>query len=185
MDLYGTEQIEEEENDNKPTLEEIKKIVDSKRIKRSPSKTYTKEDRIKNLEKARDKKKNTIINETQNKLIVKPQLKPESNISTKPIITKVDDIEMPSKSNIGNENIINELQKLILTQNEILEKLNTKPSQQKKPREAKPKLERKVLDLTINDNEIKNIIENKDVKPKTQPDINPILKAFLDALQKN
>ena len=57
MDLYGTEQIEEEENDNKPTLEEIKKIVDSKRIKRSPSQTYTKEDRIKHLEKARDKKR--------------------------------------------------------------------------------------------------------------------------------
>ena len=66
-----------------------------------------------------------------------------------------------------------------------MEKLNTKNKQEKKPREAKPKLERKVLDLTINDNEIKNIIENKDVKPKTQPDINPILKAFLDALQKN
>ena len=45
-------------------------------------------------------------------------------------------------------------------------------------------MERKVLDLTIDDNEIKSIIENKDNKTKQQPDINPKLKAFLDALQK-
>ncbi len=56
MDLYGIEQIEEQETNNKPTIEEVKKIVDSKRIKRSSYTTYKKEDRIKNLELAREKK---------------------------------------------------------------------------------------------------------------------------------
>ncbi len=56
MDLYGIKQIEEQETNNKPTIEEVKKIVDSKRIKRSSFTTYTKQDRIKNLELAREKK---------------------------------------------------------------------------------------------------------------------------------
>ena len=47
----------EETDNNSPTIEDVKKIVDSKRIKRSSSKTYTKEDRIKNLELAREKRK--------------------------------------------------------------------------------------------------------------------------------
>ena len=47
----------EETDNNSPTIEDVKKIVDSKRIKRSTSKTYTKEDRIKNLELAREKRK--------------------------------------------------------------------------------------------------------------------------------
>jgi hypothetical protein len=55
---------EELQEQKKPSLEDIKKIVDSKRLKgtktRTPSKTYTKEDRIKNLEIAREKKKNEI-----------------------------------------------------------------------------------------------------------------------------
>jgi hypothetical protein len=174
MDLYGIEQIEEQETNNKPTIEEVKKIVDSKRNKRSSSTSYTKEDRIKNLELAREKKRNTLIelNETQNKLIVKSQLKSEPNIDTKPIKVKVDDISISSKSNVINENnILNELQKLILTQNEILEKLNTKTSRQKKPKEAKPKEANRLLDLTINDKEINNIIENKDIKTNKEQTI--------------
>jgi hypothetical protein len=188
MDMYGLDEIEEElEPNTQPTIEDVKKIVDSKRIKRSPSTTYTKEDRIKNLEKAREIKKKSITkpNETQNKSIVKSPLKPESNIDIKPTITKVDDTEISSKSNIVNENIMNELQKLFLTQNEILEKINAKTSKARKPREPKPKIEKRVLDLTVDDNEIKSIIENKEVKQKQQPSINPKLKAFLDALQKN
>jgi len=66
MDIYEIDQNEEfeefEGNKDQPTLEQIKKIVDSKRQKitkaRAPSKTYTKEDRIKNLELARERKKN-------------------------------------------------------------------------------------------------------------------------------
>ena len=57
MDTYGTDEIEEEDYNFQPTIEDVKKIVDSRRqkekIKRSPSKTYSKEDRIKNLEMAR------------------------------------------------------------------------------------------------------------------------------------
>ena len=54
---------EDLQDNNKPSLEDIKKIVDNKRLKasnvRTPSKTYTKEERIKNLELAREKKRNT------------------------------------------------------------------------------------------------------------------------------
>ena len=55
MDLNEMVGIDENDN-NSPTIEDVKRIVDSKRIKRSPSKTYTREDRIKNLELAREKK---------------------------------------------------------------------------------------------------------------------------------
>jgi hypothetical protein len=55
MDIYGMDQNEEfeefEGNKDQPTLEQIKKIVDSKGHKSTkesaPSKTYTKEDRMK------------------------------------------------------------------------------------------------------------------------------------------
>ena len=40
MDMYGLDEIEEEYN-TQPTIEDVKKIVDSKRIKRSPSTTLT------------------------------------------------------------------------------------------------------------------------------------------------
>jgi hypothetical protein len=49
---------EDLQEQNKPSLEEIKKVVDSKRLKGSkaskPSKSYTNEDRIKNLQLARE-----------------------------------------------------------------------------------------------------------------------------------
>ncbi len=56
---------EDLQEQKKPSLEEIKKTVDSKRSKgskaRTPSNSYTKEDRIKNLQLAREKKRNTEI----------------------------------------------------------------------------------------------------------------------------
>ena len=70
--MYGMEQVDEMQQENEPSIEDIKKIVDGKRLKdkkpRTPSKTYTKEDRIKNLETAREKKKN----------IIKPKLEKEN-----------------------------------------------------------------------------------------------------------
>ena len=53
MDLDNIEQ----EIENEPTIEEVRKIVNNKRAQ---SKTYSKEDRIKKLEIAREKKKNFI-----------------------------------------------------------------------------------------------------------------------------
>jgi len=64
----------------------------------------------------------------------------------------------------NNEAIINELKFLAMTQNEILEKLKTetKPKKQRKPKIEKSK-NTKTLDLTITDDEIKNIIEKQEI----------------------
>ncbi len=58
-------------------------------------------------------------------------------------------------------NEINELKQLIITQNEILEKLkiDARPKTIRKPKPENQK-KMKSLDLTITDNDIKNIIEN-------------------------
>ena len=187
MDIYGIEQNEEFdefEDKQQPTLEQIKKIVDSKRQRsskaRAPSKTYTKEDRIKNLELARERKKN----------IEPKQKKKETNQSqTEP---KQDLLPTMDNNTSNNEAIINELKFLAITQNEILEKLKTetKPKKQRKPKTEKPK-NIKTLDLTITDDEIKNIIEKQEIGgtkqslPKQeQQEQNLKLKAFLDVLMK-
>ena len=159
MDIYETDQIEEfeefEGNKDQPTLEQIKKIVDSKRQKitkaRAPSKTYTKEDRIKNLELARERKKT----------IEPKQKKKDTNQSqTEP---KPDILPTIDNNTFNNEAIINELKFLAITQNEILEKLKTetKPKKQRKPKIGKK--DTKTLDLTITDDEIKNIIEKQEI----------------------
>lgn len=180
------EQIEED-RENQPTIEEVKKIVDSRRqqekLKRSPSKTYTREDRIKNLEIAREikKKSNTKTNETQNKL----SSKPESNTDIKPIITKVDDTKISLKPSNNDNDIINELEKLFKNQNEYIEKIindSKKKPAIKRNHSKKVKEPKKTLDFTITDNDIKNIIDNKN------NEVSPIkdnkLQAFLEALKK-
>lgn len=193
MDIYGMEEIEELEDENnqgKPSLEEVKKIVDSKRLKstksRTQSKTYTKEDRIKNLEIAREKKKN-IIRKTA--IEPKPITSTETKSNPKQIDYKSDIISPPSTSIMNNDIIINELKNLVMTQNEILEKLkkDIKPKKERKPK--KDKIDTKTLDLTITDDEIKNIIEKKEIvgtKPlqQKQEEQSTKLKAFLDALMK-
>ena len=193
MDIYGIEENEELENDNnqkEPSLEEIKKIVDSKRLKniksRTQSKTYTKEDRIRNLEIAREKRKNII-----SKTSIQPKTitSTENKSNSKQINYKPDIITPPSSSIMNNDIIINELKNLVMTQNEILEKLkkDIKPKKERKPK--KEKKDTKTLDLTITDDEIKNIIEKKEIvetKPlqQKQEEQSTKLKAFLDVLMK-
>jgi len=81
---------------------------------------------------------------------------------------------------------------LAITQNEILEKLKTetKPKKQRKPKIEKSK-NTKTLDLTITDDEIKNIIEKQEIggtkqslQKQEQQEQNLKLKAFLDVLMK-
>jgi hypothetical protein len=189
MDMYGMEQIEDEVNDKKPTIEEVKKIVDSKRIKRSPSKTYTKEDRMKNLEIAREIKKKTITKpiETQKISFVKPLLEPEPNINIETIMTKNDDIKKQLNSSIDDNKIISELEKLFKNQNEYIEKIindsKKKPIKNKIPKKIKEPT--KILDLTITDNDIKNIIDNKNNKNnEVLPIKDTKLEAFLQAFQR-
>jgi len=180
MDTYGIEQLEEEElKDMSPTLEEVKRVVNNKRLQKT-SKTYTREDRIKNLELAREKKKLDKLKATQK--INNPM----------PIIENVK--ETP-KTNFNDYNdIINELKNITALQYEYFEKMKAElKTNTKKPRTPrKPKEQKRTLDITINDNEIKNIIENKStIIPYTantnsnEPKQDPKLKAFLDALNKN
>jgi len=96
-------------------------------------------------------------------------------------------------------NEINELKQLIITQNEILEKLkiDARPKTIRKPKPENQK-KMKSLDLTITDDDIKNIIENNsnsnsnsntntnntNNKKTIEPKIDEKLKSFLDALLK-
>jgi hypothetical protein len=181
---------EDLQEQNKPSLEDIKKIVDSKRLKgtkaRTPSKTYTKEDRIKNLEIAREKKKNEI------KSIPTPEPKQEQ-IQPKKISENKSVENLNTSAPIINHtfnNEINELKQLIITQNEILEKLkiDTRPKTIRKPKPENQK-KMKSLDLTITDNDIKNIIENNNnsnnsnISNKKNIE-DPKLKMFLDAFKR-
>jgi len=191
MDINEIFDVEESQEQNKPSLEEIKKIVDNKRLKssktRTPSKTYTKEDRIKNLELARERKKITII-----KPVAIPEPKPEP-IQPKKIYEDKPVENLNTSAPIIDHtfnNELNELKQLIITQNEILEKLKLDP---KPKRTRTPKIDNqkhlKTLDLTITDNDIKNIIENNNngnsnntTSKKNIED--PKLKMFLDAFKR-
>ena len=149
--MYGMEQVDEMQQENEPSIEDIKKIVDGKRLKdkkpRTPSKTYKKEDRIKNLQLAREKKKN---NETK-KLIepIEPISKPHVKLDLQPTKYTNEDKSMEIlnsyksiiKDEFNNDIILNELKNLVNTQNEILEKLKTKPK--RNIRVIKPKIEKK------------------------------------------
>lgn len=190
MDTYGLEQVEEEFEDNTPTFEEVKKIVDNKRkegmkegtkekiIKRTPSKSYTREDRIKNLQLAREKKK-----------IDKEKVIQKTDI---PIIEPLKRID--SSNNF--DDLLNEFKSVVALQSEYFEKLKTdininkydkKIEKKRTPRQKKPKEPIRTLDITIDDNEIKNIIENNTITntKKNEPIEDPKLKTFLDALKKN
>jgi hypothetical protein len=175
------EDVQELEEQKKPSLEDIKKIVDSKRLKaRTPSKTYTKEDRIKNLELARERKK------TEIKPIPIPEPKQEpiqpKKISENKLVENLN-TSVPINNHIFN-NEINELKQLIITQNEILNNLKIKPV--RKPKTIKKQVERKTLDLTITDNEIKTIIDNNNNnnKNKTETNVDEKLQAFINAFKR-
>ena len=194
MDMYGTEQVDEVYKENEPSIEEIKKIVDGKRLKdkkpRTPSKTYTKEDRIKNLQLAREKKKNTEPKkpiepiEPISKPHVKLDLQPTKYINEDKSTEISNSYKSIIKDDFNNDIILNELKNLVNTQNEILEKLKTKPKRNIRP--VKPKIDNKTLDLTITDDEIKKIIETKEpnIKANTKQTEDLKLKAFLDAFTK-
>jgi hypothetical protein len=190
---------EDLQEQNKPSLEEIKKIVDSKRSKgskaRTPSKSYTKEDRIKNLQLAREKKRNTEIKPIP---IPEPKQEPikSKTISENKLVENLNTSAPIINHTFNNE--INELKQLIITQNEILEKLkiDTRPKTIRKPKPENQK-KMKSLDLTITDDDIKNIIENNsntnnnnntnnitNNKKTIEPKIDDKLKSFLDALLK-
>ena len=169
--MDGIEEIEEETN-TQPTIEDVKRIVDSKRIKRSPSKTYTKEDRIKNLELAREKKRNT-----KNKITITEQ-KQEPIKSIKINENKLVE-NLNTSTPVINNDLFNEIKELILNQNQILSNINIKPKPKPKPK-AKPKDKCKTLNLVVSDTELEQIINPP---PNTKP-IDPKLQAFLDAFKK-
>ena len=83
---------------------------------------------------------------------------------------------------------MNEIKNMILKQNEILEKINLEPKKRVK-KETKKKPENRLLDLTISDKEIKNIIDansnanNNNINDKKIID-DPKLKMFLDAFKR-
>ncbi len=184
MDLDNIEQ----EIENEPTIEEVKKIVNKKRAQ---SKTYSKEDRIKNLEIAREKKKNT----------VKPKGKEEvlkDDDSGDDVIEKGFDTSVVSnkkllktkyKSQYNNLDTlsdlyesINNIKNLISSQSKVIEDA-VKPKTKKEKKQRKPKEETKTLDLSIPDKEIEDIInDNDNIEKEKEKDEK--LKAFLDALTK-
>ncbi len=178
--------VDELQEQNKPTLEEIKKIVDNKRLKgskaRTSSKTYTKEDRIKNLELAREKKRNTEIKPI-------PATEPNQDLIKSKKISEEKLVEnlntsTPIINNTFNNDLFNEIKELILNQNQILSNLNVKPA--RKIKNTKKQVERKTLDLTITDNEIKTIIDNKINKNSNKKEqiVDEKLQAFLDAFKR-
>lgn len=178
----------DDKKESKPTIEEIKKIVDDKRNNK-PNKCSN-EQRLKNLELAREKRK---IKNQNKKIIEEPIPAP---IPVKIPIQKPAPIPAPipvqiSESSFEN-NLMNELKNMLLKQNEILEKLNIEPKKKIK-KEPKKKIEIKTLDLTISDKEIKNIIDanNNSNNSNNINNINdkkniedPKLKMFLDAFKR-
>jgi hypothetical protein len=108
---------------------------------------------------------------------------------TKPIIPIIEpQPKNKSEENLNND-ILNQLKELILNQNQILNNLNVKPA--RKPREKKPVVEKKTLDLTITDTDIKNIMDNNNIHNnknenhiKNEQVIDAKLQAFLQAFKK-
>ena len=116
------------------------------------------------------------------------------------VIPKVSKVSKALNINANTDNdVLNQLKELILNQNEILNNLKSKPI--RKQRVKKPVVERKTLDLTITDNDIKNIIDNNNnknnnniknndnknndnIKNNDNKPNDPKLQAFLDAFKK-
>ncbi len=181
------EDSEDLQEQKKPSLEEIKQIVDSKRLKaRTPSKTYTKEDRIKNLELARERKRNTETKPITPIIEIKSEpIQPKNKYEDKSKDNLNTFNPIPIINNTFNNDLFNEIKELILNQNQILNNLNAK--QARKPRVKKPVVERKTLDLTITDNEIKTIIDNNNnnnKNNKNEPKVDEKLQAFINAFKR-
>jgi hypothetical protein len=184
----------EETDNNSPTIEDVKKIVDSKRIKRSTSKTYTREDRIKNLELAREKRKQKQQQVDISKNKKEEVLEDDDVIEKEPERSTVSNIKktlVKHKSQYNNLNTlsdlyetINNIKELISSQSKVIEDaIKPKPKEKK---QRKPKEQSRTLDISISDTEIKKIIENKEnTNIKKNDEIEDVkLKSFLDALNK-
>lgn len=159
------------ENDfNEETdLNEIKKIVDQSR---NIKKKYSKEDRIKNLQLAREKKS----------LKVK-----DTNKNTNK------DFKDTNKDLKNTDDIKNIIEELIKNQNQYFEKIISENTIRPKKINSKKtntiKQNKRTLDITVSDNEIKNIIENKnDTKEEIKKDdnlnVNPKLLKIIEELKK-
>ena len=174
-------------DDTEPSLDEIKKLADNKRPYKC--KTYTREDRIKNLELARQKRK------YKKPLKTEPEPEPEPE---RPIVImkhykkNPEPIKRTDSYDVLFDNITN-LKDLIINQQDKLDAIIKKNT--KKPRVKKVKEPVKSLDLTITDDEIKNIVESNDKAKiieaiekgraydiKNNTDVK--LRAFLDAMTK-
>jgi hypothetical protein len=179
-------------DDTEPSFDDIKKLADSKRPYKC--KTYTKEDRIKNLELARQKRKyKPLKTKTEPKTETELDIEPESPIVImKHYKKKPEPIKRTDSYDVLFDNITN-LKDLIINQQEKIDTIIKKNT--KKPRVKKVKEPVKSLDLTITHTEIKNIIENNDKDKileaidkgraydiKNNTDVK--LKAFLDAMTK-
>ncbi len=126
MDINEMFDDDELQEQSKPTIEEIKKIVDNKR--NNKTKKYSNEDRLKNLELAREKRK--IKN--QNKNIIEEPMPVQMPVQMPAPIPVQMPVQMPAQS--FENNLINELKNMILKQSEILEKLNIEPKKKIKKR---------------------------------------------------
>lgn len=186
----------EETDNNSPTIEDVKKIVDSKRNKRSSSKTYSREDRIKNLELAREKRKQqAIISKKAKEEVLEDDDSGDDVIEKEPDRPKVSNKKttiIKHKSQHNNLDTlsdlyetINNIKDLISSQSKVIEDaIKPKPKEKK---QRKPKEQIRTLDISISDAEIKKIIENKEnTNIKKNNEIEDVkLKSFLDALTKN
>ena len=182
MDLDNIEQ----EIENEPTIEEVKKIVNKQR---KQSKTYSKEDRIKNLEIAREKKKNTVKSKGKEEVLKDDDSGDdviEKGFDTSAVSNK-NPLKTKHKSQYSNLDTlsdlyetINNIKDLISSQSKVIEDA-VKPKTRKEKKQRKPKVETKTLDLSIPDKEIENIInDNNNIKKENDEK----LKSFINALTK-
>ena len=165
--------------DEEKSIEEIKEIVDNKRPRK-----YTKEDRIKNLQIAREKKqlkkqelKEPIIEPVA--VIVKTEPEPIKEIKQKEVkMTKVKSINNDIDKLADIYNDIKILKELINQQTNFIQEVINKPKEKKERAKPKPKEVIKTLDLTSFNTELNEILENKP-KPKDNR-----LEEIIKALQK-
>jgi hypothetical protein len=191
--------MEEQEQKQEPTIEEIKIIANQKRPKKpSAYNEFIKQQM--ELLKGQDmnpKEKMKLATQEWHKQKEPKEIKEDLEQSLPPPkefirkkrqikepikeeLTKTDDIK--DKSNINYDelyNDINFLKEMLKNQNEFIQE-TLKPKPRQKPR-PKPKKIINTLDLTITDNEINKIInDEKEQEPKQDEK----MKAFLDGLLK-
>jgi hypothetical protein len=179
--------MEQAEEEQKPTIEEIKQIVDAKR---------------KTKKQIEFKQPNEKVIIPEPKQIVRKQRTPRAKKEPvlepiqEPIIEPVKEfIQEPIKEPIpelmktySNDTKIRELQDDVygLT-NLVLEMMKTKSKIAKPKSKPKPKKVIKTLDLTITDKEIDAIVNDKPIEKKVNikgSSTDDKLKAFLDAMIK-